>query len=290
MFTDFIIRAGITCYGRNCANSVTTRPVASRRARQSGMRTVREIEGVLWLAEMGLSRRQIAAVSSLPYNTVAKWLRGELPAYARHSGPGCEACGHPVRHRAALPGDAYAYLLGLYLGDGHIAPFPRTNCLRIYLDAAYPGLVGECVRAMGRVMPANRVNATRRAPANCVIVSAYSQAWPCLFPQHGPGAKHTRSILLEPWQRTITAAHPGALVRGLIHSDGSRFANPVTRRGRRYSYPRYFFANASADIRGIFCEHLDLLEVEWRPAGRRNISVARRASVARLDELVGPKR
>jgi hypothetical protein len=88
------------------------------------MRTVREIEGVLWLAEMGLSRRQIAAVSGLPYNTVAKWLRGELPGYARHGSSGCEACGHHVRHRACLPRSAYAYLLGLYLGDGHIAPFP----------------------------------------------------------------------------------------------------------------------------------------------------------------------
>jgi hypothetical protein len=253
------------------------------------MRTDREIEGVMWLAEMGLSRRQIAFVAGIPYNTVAKWLRGELPAYARH-GSGCEACDAPVRHRVGLPGDAYAYLLGLYLGDGHVAPFPRTSCLRIYLDAAYPGIVGACVSAMRRVMPANRVNAVRRAPANCVIVSAYSQAWPCLLPQHGPGAKHTRRIALEPWQREITAADPGALVRGLIHSDGSRFTNPVTRRGRRYSYPRYFFANASADIRAIFCDHLDLLEIEWRPAGRRNISIARRDSVARLDEFVGPKR
>jgi hypothetical protein len=79
-------------------------------------------------------------------------------------------------------------------------------------------------------------------------------------------------------------------MRGLIHSDGSRFINPVTRRGRSYRYPRYFFANTSKDIRAIFCEHLDLLAIEWRPCGRRNISIARRASVARLDELVGPKR
>jgi hypothetical protein len=139
-------------------------------------------------------------------------------------------------------------------------------------------------------MPANRVDAVRRAPANCVVVSSYSQAWPCLLPQHGAGVKHARRIVLEPWQRDITAAHAGALVRGLIHSDGSRFANPVTRRGRRYTYPRYLFANESADIKRILCDHLDLLGIEWRPAGRRNISIARRASVARLDQFVGPKR
>ena len=230
------------------------------------MRTVREVEAVLWLAEMGLSRRQITAVSGLPYNTVAKWLRGELPAYARH-GSSCEACGAPVRHRVGIPQEAYAYLLGLYLGDGHIAPFARTSCLRIYLDAAYPRIVGECIRAVRQVMPANPRQRRPPWPRELVIVSVYSQAWPCLFPQHGPGAKHTRRIVLEPWQHEITAAHPRALLRGLIHSDGSRFANPITRRGRRYSYPRYFFANASDDIRAIFCDHLDLLEIEWRAGG-----------------------
>jgi hypothetical protein len=43
-------------------------------------------------------------------------------------------------------------------------------------------------------------------------------------------------------------------------------------------------------IKRILCEHLDLMEIEWRPVGRRHISIARRASVARLDEFVGPKR
>ncbi len=74
-------------------------------------------------------------------------------------------------------------------------------------------------------------------------------------------------------------------MRGLIHSDGSRFTNPVVHRGRRYRYRGYFFANESSDIRRIFCEHLDLLGIAWRPAGRRNISIARREAVARLDKL-----
>jgi hypothetical protein len=30
--------------------------------------------------------------------------------------------------------------------------------------------------------------------------------------------------------------------------------------------------------------------IEWRQNNRNNLSVARRASVARLDEVVGPKR
>ena len=49
--------------------------------------------------------------------------------------------------------------------------------------------------------------------------------WPCLFPQHGPGRKHERPIVLEDWQRTIVEAHPGPFLRGLFHSDGCRAKN-----------------------------------------------------------------
>src|SRR3546814_15577428 len=38
------------------------------------------------------------------------------------------------------------------------------------------------------------------------------------FPQHGPGRKHERPIVLEPWQVGIVEAHPAAFLRGLFHS------------------------------------------------------------------------
>ena len=110
------------------------------------------------------------------------------------------------------------------------------------------------------------------------------------MPQHGPGFKHDRTIELASWQHEITRAHPEALVRGLIHSDGSRFTNPVRAHGRSYEYSRYFFSNVSEDIKAIFCEHLDQLWIQWRRASAANISIARRESVAKLDEFVGPKR
>jgi hypothetical protein len=56
-----------------------------------------------------------------------------------------------------------------------------------------------------------------------------------------------------------------------------------------YHYPRYNFTNRSDDIKRIFCDACDLLGVEWRVMNRWNISVARRASVALLDEFIGPK-
>ena len=55
-------------------------------------------------------------------------------------------------------------------------------------------------------------------------------------------------------------------------------------------YPRYHFSNVSADIRGIFGRACDQLGIEWRPNNPFSLSVARRGSVALLDEFVGPKR
>ena len=109
------------------------------------------------------------------------------------------------------------------------------------------------------------------------------------FPQHGPGRKHKRVIKLADWQVRAVERHPHLLLRGLIHSDGCRFTNTVRHARKTYEYVRYNFSNRSADIRRIFCDTCDLLGIEWRVMNAWNISVARRASVARLDEFIGPK-
>ncbi len=58
---------------------------------------------------------------------------------------------------------------------------------------------------------------------------------------------------------------------------------------KRYTYPRWQFTNASADIRELCCWALDLVGVAWRRSNDRVISVSRREAVARLDALIGPK-
>jgi hypothetical protein len=115
-----------------------------------------------------------------------------------------------------------------------------------------------------------------------------------LLPQHGPGRKHTRAIRLEPWQQELVDAFPQEFLRGLIHSDGCRTVNRFTTRlpsGRiaEYAYPRYFFSNESADIRGLFCASCERLGIRWTQSNRRNISVSHRRSVAALDGFIGPK-
>jgi len=92
--------------------------------------------------------------------------------------------------------------------------------------------------------------------------------------------------VLADWQEAIVDHVPAPFVRGLIHFDGCRILNWVN----DTAYPRYHFSNASADIRDLFGEACDRLGVEWRYHNARNLSVARRKSVAILDTFVGKKR
>ncbi|MCX4761231.1 transcriptional regulator [Streptomyces sp. NBC_01275] len=192
--------------------------------------------------------------------------------------------------------EAYAYFLGLYLGDGCISTHRReVYFMRIVLDNAWPGVIDECEAAMRSVRPDNSVCRVKKQ--GCVAVTGSSKHWPCLFPQHGPGKKHERRIVLEPWQQAIVDAHPWKFVRGLIHSDGCRITNwtekTVDGERKRYEYPRYFFTNVSDDIRLLYTATLDKLGIEWTQSARNgnafNISVAKKASVALMDTHVGPK-
>ena len=177
----------------------------------------------------------------------------------------------------------------MYLGDGCISRTGRTQRLRITLDKKYPEIIEECSSSLRSLMPGHAVSTVNRP--GCVDVSCYSILWPDLLPQHGAGRKHLRQIILEPWQQRVVEAEPRAFLRGLFHSDGSYFQNPVrSPKGKRYSYDRYFFTNHSDEIRGLFRWACDLIEVETRAVGWRNVSVARRESVAKLNEFLGPKK
>lgn len=191
----------------------------------------------------------------------------------------------------ALVVHSYAYLLGLYLGDGCLLRHPRdVYRLHITLDAKYPVIADECQAAMACAMPSSRATKRRDPHWRMLHLVSYSQHWPHVFPQHGPGRKHERRIALEPWQQRIVDRYPGRLLRGLIHSDGCRVTNRIRHPKKTYAYSRYFFSNRSLDIQRIFCDACDRLDIAWRQDGPWNISVARRGAVATMDRHVGPKR
>jgi hypothetical protein len=246
----------------------------------------RTVEFALLLSRLGVTDRENAEFCGVSVRTIRHWRNGTR----RNAANRVVRC--PRCDGKALDGDAYAYLLGLYLGDGHITHGRRDVCaLNVKCSNCWPGLIEAAEAAMAAVMPTSSV--FRVARTGCVEVKCWSKHWPCLFPQHGPGRKHTRTITLEPWQQTIVATYPGSFVRGLFHSDGCRVMNRVRRKladgDRWYEYPRYFLSNESADILDLCARALDQLGVSWRMARPNLLSVARRESVARMDELVGPK-
>jgi hypothetical protein len=255
------------------------------------MRSNRDYARALKLADSGLNDVRVARELGLPRTTVRDWRRTPRNAHRLEGAAACPQCGHPEHDYERLARSHYAYLLGMYLGDGVIDRLARTWRMRIALDAKWSGIARDCVASIQAVLPDNAVSSCRPDPrVGCVVVSVYSKQLTCLFPQHGLGPKHLRRIELSRWQLEIVVERAQEFVRGLIHSDGCRFVNRVRVAGRDYAYPRYNFTNASDDIRTLFTSACDRLGIEWTQMNARNISVAKRDSVARLDEFVGPKR
>ncbi|GGV25455.1 hypothetical protein GCM10010182_55150 [Actinomadura cremea] len=240
------------------------------------------------MIQQGMTDREVAHTCAISVSCVRKWRYGTR----RQQPDGRNKRDCPRCHGRPLDHENYAYLLGVYLGDGHIvASSKRCYRLMASCDVTWPGLIDSAERAMASVMPLSKVH--RRLRQGSIDVHSQSKHWPCLLPQHEPGRKHQRKIELVEWQREIVDEFSEELVRGLLHSDGCRFVNrvrrPVAGGERCYEYPRYNFTNVSIDIQRIFTDALDRLGIAWKQMNRKNVSVARREAVARLDEFVGPE-
>jgi hypothetical protein len=244
-------------------------------------RSADEFEEVQRLISTGMNDCAIARATGIPRPTVRGWRVKPPPTLRRPRAS--TPCGS-LHDFASLPSAAYAYLLGMYLGDGCISRVRQSWNLRITCGTRYPAIIARCREAIDTVMTGQRAGVVQNK-GNSVNVQLYSNHWPCLFPQHGPGRKHHRKIALEPWQQAIVDAETEEFVLGLIHSDGCR----VVANDRGVTSVRYHFTNHSEDILGLFTAALDRLGIHWRRSTKYVVSIYRKADTARLDEFIGPK-
>jgi hypothetical protein len=85
------------------------------------VRSIEEVRKVGELVATGLNDCEIERLTRIPRGTVRDWRharRWEQPSIAAAT-RSCERCGAPAHNHEELPAE-YVYLLGMYLGDGHI--------------------------------------------------------------------------------------------------------------------------------------------------------------------------
>jgi len=278
-----------------------TRPTSDLFPRK--LRTCTHVRAAaLALVDQGLNDCEISRRLGIPRGTVRDWRRPTYvprePAIPRKTCPRCWLSAKPMKF---TPED-YSELLGLYLGDGSISEGARAQRLRLYLDARYPAMNGDIRNLLQRCFPHNRVADTKPSRSSWsgrsdswLVLSVYSTHLECLFPQHGPGKKHERSISLEAWQAKIVEAAPWPLIRGLIRTDGCHFINRTDiHRPKPYEYLSYDFSNLSKDIVDLLVEACDKVGVFTRVTGggvrRWSVRINRRDSVALMLEHVGLKK
>ncbi len=177
----------------------------------------------------------------------------------------CRRYGADEHQFAQLLTDTYAYLLGVYLGDGNIVKQRRCYSLRVCLDSIYPGIIGEAARAMSfsREYRLGWADIARPDASDRLLLEELAVSLPSAW----AGSKALALDRASRMAARIVSAAPGWFLRGLIHTDGWRGLNRVHVKGRDYAYPRYQFSNCSDDIRRLFTDACDLLGAQWRPWG-----------------------
>lgn len=245
------------------------------------------------------SKRQTAKDLKLDISTVRKWWNKDAPIAQLAEATDLKSV------KCRFESDSghqqiYAYILGLYLGDGYISLEPgkyNVYKLRIIQDRKYPQLIEEHKQALQLLFPNNVIGTIDQPGATNVHV--YSRLLPVLFPQLGPGRKHTRKIQLQDWQQKIITNFPKEFIRGLYQSDGSRYIRTQNLRKNVC----YCFTNSSMDIINLFTSTLDLLEIEWTIHSRPNITrfgyktnstkhtinIYKHSEVEKLEQFLQPK-
>lgn len=155
---------------------------------------------------------------------------------------------------------AYSYLLGVYLGDGHIDKMPRTYRLRVSCSTAHQDVIKNQRIALKCLFPNNKISTVYPKNVdgsfvNCIVLQLYNSNLPNLFLQYGIGNKHDRDVSLKVEQLNLLDKH--LCLAGLVDTDGSVFKYSTDKNGIEFS-------NKSVDIINLYCSLLEEFNISYR--------------------------
>jgi len=133
------------------------------------MWSTEQMERARELLSWGLRTGEVAAEVGVPTTTVARWRSGRTTAF-----------GGPVELVPWRPphAETYAYLLGIYLGDGHVAVVASGKAwLRVALDGLYPEIIQETVDAIGLASLGRRVQVYADPRSRGMVVQCGWKRW-----------------------------------------------------------------------------------------------------------------
>jgi hypothetical protein len=257
------------------------------------MRTLEELNFIQELISQGKNQSQISKETGIHRKVISKIVKEHfLEAYSK-------AKLFDPSKLTKEQEKAYSYILGQYLGDGHIS-LMRKKVYRLTIsgDIKYHNIIQEVKDKLSIILPKNSPNLAfkkTQGKVNCVAIQVSSKKIKDMFPQHGKGPKHLRPIKLEPWQEDIVKAFPKDFLRGLIHSDGSRYVTKTTAK----ESTRYCFTNASTDIIALCCNVLQEMNIPYSLSKKAirgmmkhhayNVFIQKKSSVEFLETFIGPK-
>ncbi len=234
----------------------------------------------------GASIRQIGRELNVDHSTVSYWIKNDFACEMRSKQLQVEEI-HEICNTKSV---AYSYILGCYLGDGHISQLPRTQRLRLFSGTAHPTIVQDQINALN-ILFSNVVNHKESKTSKMEVITVHNTQLDIYFPQHDVGKKHDRDVSLKPWQQTIIDKEPECFIKGLIDTDGCLYDNGryVKDDGEKTYLPSYQFTNKSKDILKMYTDVLDKFDIHYtyvsKKCGSVNIFTRDRVNVKKLFDV-----
>lgn len=223
------------------------------------------------LIHQNLSTREIAKVLNISQTNV----RYNLKKYGLKTSPKNKNGRKPLGYIDNVTWtedqrQAYSFLLGFFLGDGHITgdkSFKITNY--IYFEEMNNRIIDN----INILYPEYRVKVYKKKNCNAIDICVHSKNFCGLFPKY-KGKKHNTILFFETWMLDIIDQYKESFITGLIESDG---CIQITSKG----YFQISFKNMSTQLHELLHKNLKQLNIEYSYTNNSGVYLTRLSSKKR---------